>query len=100
MMKRYAMMLVLLLAIWLATAAPMLAQANKPTPTPLPPGTPVFEIPDNYSLWASTDYAIQSWNLLAARTIIQAIVMVVLIGGGLFILTKFIRDITEQDSQD
>jgi hypothetical protein len=98
MMNKRALILVLLFVLMVA-AVPTLAQ-NKPTPTPLPPGTPVFEIPDNYSLWASTDYAIQSWNLLTARTIIQAIVLVVMIGGGLFILTKFIRDITQQDSGD
>jgi membrane protein implicated in regulation of membrane protease activity len=73
---------------------------NKPTPTPLPPATAIFTIPDTYSLWAGTDYALQSWNLLTARTIIQAIIFVVLIVVGLYLLSRFVRDFTQRDSQD
>lgn len=79
----------------------VLLQVFKPTPTPLPPGTPVFDIPSSYSLWASTDYAVQSWNLLGdPRSIIQILILVGLIGIGLFMVTRFIKQFTGQDSQD
>jgi len=75
---------------------------NKPTPTPLPPpGTPVVSIPQSYSLWASTDYAVQSWHLLGTPgTIIQAIILITLIIVGLFILTRFLRDFVQRDANE
>ena len=75
---------------------------NKPTPTPLPPpGTPIVSIPSSYSLWASTDYAIQSWHLLGAPgTVIQAIILIVLIVAGLYIFMRFLRDFVERDTKE
>lgn len=72
----------------------------KPTPTLLPPpGTPYFTIPSSYSLWASTDYAIQSWHLLGTPgTAIQAIILVVMIVAGLYILIHFLRDFVQKDA--
>lgn len=72
-----------------------------PTPTPLPPGTPVFTIPSGYSLWAGAPYAIQSWNLLGdGRTIIQAVFLLGLIIIGMYILLRFSHDFTKKDAEE
>jgi TRAP-type C4-dicarboxylate transport system permease small subunit len=72
-----------------------------PTPTPLPPGTAMITIPEAYTLWGSTDWAVQSWNLLGdGRIAIQAIFLVGLVIIGMFILQRFARDFTQKDSQN
>lgn len=72
----------------------------KPTPTPLPPATPHFTIPSSYSLWASTDYAVQSWNLFGdGRAAIQIVILITLILAGAFLLTKFLKNMTRRDSE-
>lgn len=74
---------------------------DKPTPTPLPPGTPQFTIPSSYSLWASTDYAIQSWNFLGdTRTIIQAIILIAIIIVGIYVFMRFTQEFTRKDAEE
>jgi hypothetical protein len=71
------------------------------TPTPLPPGTPVFQIPAGYSIWASTDYAIQTWNLIGDwQVVIQGIAIVVFVAAGLFIVWRFMSQMTRKDSEE
>lgn len=95
------MVFIVMLAVLLLNVTSTFAQPTKPTPTPLPPTSPLFNIPDEYSLWASTDYAVQSWNLLGdPRTIVQAIILIVLIAAGLVMLTKFIKELTRKDAED
>lgn len=79
----------------------LLFQPGKPTPTALPPGTPVFDIPSSYSLWASTDFALQTWNLGGdIRVIIQIVILIGLISIGLFMVTRFVHNITDKDAKD
>lgn len=74
---------------------------TKPTPTALPPATAYFNVPNNYSLWASTDYAIQSWNLLGdARLVIQAVLLIVIIVVGIYVLSRFVADFTRKDADE
>lgn len=73
----------------------------KPTPTPLPPATPLVTIPNSYSLWSGTDYAIQSWNLLGdTRYVFQVIILVALVIVGAFLLYKFLSAATERDAKE
>lgn len=99
-MKRLALLLGIFGLMLASATAPAFAQLNKPTPTALPPATAYFEIPDSYSLWASTDYAVQSWNIAPVTMIIQAIILLVLVAAGLFLLTRFIRELTRKDAED
>lgn len=100
-MRKRLLVLVATFIIVGGQALSVSAQPTKPTPTPLPPVAPLFDIPDNYSLWAGTDYAVQSWNLpQTPRLAIQAVFLVVLIIAGLYLLTRFIRDFTRKDAED
>lgn len=79
----------------------MLLQQIPPTPTGLPPGVPRFTIPDNYSLWSAAPTAVQSWNMAGElRGIFQAILLIVLIIAGIYIVSRFIRDFTREDSEE
>ena len=72
-----------------------------PTPTGLPPATPRFEIPDTYSLWASAPSAVQSWNMAGGgRGIFQAVLLIVLVIAGIYIVSRFIKEFTERDSEN
>lgn len=76
------------------TATPM---PVPPTPTFLPPGTPVFTIPSTYSLWTAAPWAIQSWNELgAARMVIQAIILIAVLIIVAYILMRFGRDFSQK----
>jgi hypothetical protein len=67
-----------------------------PTPTPLPLGEAYFSM-SGYSLWNSTSTAIQYWNWLGdGRTVIQAIILIVLIAAALTMLYRFLRDFAEK----
>jgi hypothetical protein len=70
-----------------------------PTPTPLPPATPRFEMAQ-YSLWQSTDAAITSWQLMGdVGTVIQVIVLMALVLIGMYVVYRSFRQMTEWDSQ-
>lgn len=70
-----------------------------PTPTPLPPGMARFVMPESYSLWGSTDSAIQTWNWLGqSGQVIQLIILVGLVIAGMFVVYRFFRQFTERDS--
>ncbi len=72
-----------------------------PTPTFLPPGTPVFMIPTSYSLWASAPYAIQSWNMIGAgKTVIQVVLLIAVIIVFAYVLMRFGRDFTSGGTQE
>lgn len=72
-----------------------------PTPTPFPPGTPVFIIPSNYSLWGSAPFAVQSWNMLGdGRYVIQVIFLIAFIIAGMYILQRFAQDFTRKDAEE
>ncbi len=72
-----------------------------PTPTPLPPGTAHFSVPENYSLWHSTDAAIHFWNWLGdARYIAQVFLILVLLFIGIVVINRFEHEFTQKDAQD
>lgn len=71
-----------------------------PTPTALPPGVPYVFVPENYSLWSSVPFWIQSWNMAGdARYIIQAIILVAILSIVAVVLTRFKKDSTQKDSE-
>ena len=68
-----------------------------PTPTPLPAGTPHFTLPDDYSLWGSTDTAIHFWNWLGdGGTVLQALILIALTIAGMALVWRFARQILHQ----
>lgn len=72
----------------------------KPTPTPLPPGTPFFSVPNSYSLWASTDTVIQYWRMSgAAGTIFQVIILIAIVIVGVKVIMHWVDRFTEWDSK-
>lgn len=72
-----------------------------PTPTHLPAGTPHFSMPNEFSLWASTDTAIHTWNFLGdARIVIQAIVLILIVMAGMYIVNRFIHEFTGEDASE
>ncbi|MCK6581285.1 MAG: hypothetical protein L6Q98_24610 [Anaerolineae bacterium] len=72
----------------------------KPTPTPLPPGTPYFILPDGYGLWASTDTAIQYWHWLGeAQTILQLIIVIFLVIVFIVTVVRWVNVMMEEDSK-
>jgi hypothetical protein len=72
-----------------------------PTPSPYPPGTPIFTIPPEYSLWASTDPAIQAWHTIGGgQLIIQAIFLLLIVYLGMRVVLNFIREFTQQDAEE
>jgi hypothetical protein len=74
--------------------------AYPPTPTMIPPGTPYFDpVPDSYGLWAAADPALQFYYYFDdIGAVIQIIVLLLLIGAGLYTLYRFILDFTQRDS--
>lgn len=71
------------------------------TPTPLPPGMARFELPSGYSLWDSTDAAIQTWNWLGnAGLVIQLVILVALIITGMFIVYRFFQQFAQKESAE
>ncbi len=78
----------------------LLAYALPPTPTPLPPATPHFDMGDTYSLWNSTESAIQSWHLMGdVATVIQVFALIGLVVIGMYVIYKAFKQMTEWDSQ-
>lgn len=70
------------------------------TPTPQPPGTAYFAVPESYSLWGSTDVAIQYWNWTGAMgTIVQVLMLIALIILGFHIIKHFVDNFTGDDAQ-
>lgn len=71
------------------------------TPTALPPGVSHFNLPNSYSLWGSTDIAIQTWNWLGdAQFVIQSLAIIMLVIAGVYILIKAIQLMTRKDSEE
>jgi hypothetical protein len=71
-----------------------------PTPTELPPATPFFNAFRAWSLWQTTSPAITSWNLLGdGRYVIQAVALVGIIIAGFYVVRRFAKDFTKQDSE-
>lgn len=81
-------------------ALSLLAQIP-PTPTPLPPGNAHFTLPNEFSLWAGTSSAIQVWNWIGdGQTIVQGLAIIGLVIAGMFIVYKFVRQMSAKDSQE
>ena len=94
------MRVLFILTLVLMTAAPALAQMP-PTPTALPPGMPRFDLPSEFSLWAGTSTAIQVWNWIGdGQVIVQALAIIGLVIAGMFIVYKFVRQMSAKDSQE
>lgn len=93
------MRVLFILTLVLMTAAPTLAQMP-PTPTALPPGMPRFDLPSEFSLWAGTSTAIQVWNWIGdGRVIVQGLAIIGLVIAGIFIVYKFVSNMTRKDSE-
>lgn len=72
-----------------------------PTPTPLPPGSSLFDIPYAYGLWASSGSAIQAWNWSGDwGRVIQSVLLVAIALTAVVILTQFIKIFTRKDSEE
>jgi hypothetical protein len=97
-MKPLALVLVLVLAV--ALVAPAAAQLP-PTPTPLPPGTAVFTLPNAFSLWGGAQQAVQVWNMAGPwQPVIQGIAIIGLVITGMFVVYRFIRQMTSKDTEE
>lgn len=71
-----------------------------PTPTLLPPALPHVIMPSGYSLWAGTSSAVTVWNLAGQwQTVIQGIIIIGLVIIGITIVWKFVRQMTQRDSE-
>lgn len=71
-----------------------------PTPTLLPIGIPRFNIPAEFSLWGGAQDAIQVWNMATPwQPIIQGLAIVGIVIIGMFVVWKFIRQMTQRDSE-
>lgn len=71
-----------------------------PTPTAFPAGEAIFTMPAEYSLWASTDLAIQTWHWLGnGKIVIQVIILIMIVIAGLYIFNRFISDNTRRDAE-
>jgi len=71
-----------------------------PTPTPMPPGQARFELPSGYSLWDSTDAAIQTWNWMGGSgQVLQLIILIALVIAGMFIVYRFVQQFTRKDAE-
>jgi len=78
---------------------PVLAQIP-PTPTPMPPGTPRFTLPDEFSLWGGAPSAITAWQMSGPwQPVLQGLAIVGLVIIGMFIVWKFIGQMTKRDSE-
>ena len=72
-----------------------------PTPTPLPPGAAHFTLPESYSIWASTNWAIQTWNLLSyGQYIIQALILIAIVIAGIAVFRRFMAEFMQKDTQE
>lgn len=94
---RIALLLTLLLLLVLA--APAAAQLP-PTPTPLPPGTPRVTLPSEFSLWGGAQQAVQVWHMAGPwQPVIQGIAIIGLVITGMFVVYKFIKQMTSKDAE-
>lgn len=93
------MRVLIILSLMLMLAAPAAAQLP-PTPTPLPPGAAVFVLPEAFSLWGGAREAVQVWNMAGPwQPVIQGIAIIGLVITGMFIVYKFIRQMTRKDAE-
>jgi hypothetical protein len=91
---------VLVLLLMLIVAAPAAAQMP-PTPTPLGPPTPHFTLPEEFSLWAGTSTAIQVWNWIGdGQVIVQGMAIIGLVIAGMFIVYRFVKQMTTKDAEE
>lgn len=75
--------------------------AQIPTPTPLPPGTPIFDVP--YDLWAAAPSAVYHWQsaqYIGIAPVIQIIALVSVVILGVRLLVSFFRWLTGRDSEE
>lgn len=71
-----------------------------PTPTLLPLAVPHVVMPDGYSIWAGTSSAVTVWNMAGQwQTVLQGIIIIGIVIIGITIVWKFIRQMTNRDSQ-
>jgi membrane protein implicated in regulation of membrane protease activity len=57
-------------------------------------------MPSGYSLWAGTSSAVTVWNLAGQwQTVIQGIIIIGLVIIGITIVWKFVRQMTQRDSE-
>lgn len=71
-----------------------------PTPTPLPDGNAVITITDAYTLWGSVSPAIQTWNWLGEfGSILQLMILIFIVMGGMFVVSKFVKEFTRKDAE-
>jgi L-asparagine transporter-like permease len=72
-----------------------------PTPTYLPPGVPHFTLPTEFSLWGGASTAVQVWNWSGQwQAIIQVLAIVMLVIAGMYIVIKFINQMSRRDSEE
>lgn len=71
------------------------------TPTPYPPGEAFFSLPtDHYSLWNSTDWAIQTWHTVGAgQLLIQVLFLVAIIIAGVLVTVRAFEAFTRKDAE-
>lgn len=69
------------------------------TPTPMPAGVAVADL-SSYSIWNSTDSAIQTWNWLGdSGSVIQGIIIIALVVAGMFVVYKFVQQFIRRDAE-
>lgn len=95
--------LILIICALVLLAVPFMPIAAQipPTPTPLPPGVAKFTLPTEFSLWAGTSSAIQVWNWIGdGQVIVQGLAIIGIVLAGIFIVYKFIRQMSAKDATE
>lgn len=88
------------LALLAIPLMPLAAQVP-PTPTPLGPGTPRFNLPSEFSLWGGAPSAITAWQMSGPwQPVLQGLAIVGLVIIGMFIVWKFVSQMTRRDSEE
>lgn len=72
-----------------------------PTPTPYPAGVPPLDIsPGQFSLWNSTDWAIQMWNGMGnGGLLLQLLLIAVLVWAGVIIVVRSFEVLARKDAE-
>jgi large-conductance mechanosensitive channel len=60
-----------------------------------------FQMPD-FSLWDIAEWGVQNWNMIPVNytALIQAALLIVLVGFGLFMVIKFLRSLTNEEATE
>jgi flagellar biogenesis protein FliO len=72
-----------------------------PTPTQLPPGQERFSL-ESFTLWNSTDTAIQTWrwHTNGIAEFVQVLIIIVIVVAAIYTINKFRQQMMNKDSED